>query len=337
LTYDGQWTIANNPSPWSLYDLDMISASDGWATTFFFFLHYDGVDWEPVWGPVSELYSIEMLSPDNGWATGQQDGESRILHWDGDQWGTVSNPSPETAYLAEVKMLTPNLGWIVGQADRWAHGEMVVMKWNGEIWSVMEEDFPDKYFANAILPFTEDDIWVVGSKLVPDEGFCDVGIGGYFNYPLAIHWDGESWTEIPPTNDPVYCGVSIDAASGAAPDDIWTSLTFHWDGRQWSDPFTYYDDRFSSMQMLSPNDGWTTYGSGLGQIFDGWGEIRHWDGTSWIPTDIPTKQGIAKIDMISPNEGWAVGSGGAMLQFRGEAPVGEYIYLPLVGKPLSGN
>lgn len=69
----------------------------------------------------------------------------------------------------------------------------------------------------------------------------------------------------------------------------------------------------------------------------GWGRIRHWDGTSWITTRIPTSQGIAKIDMISTTEGWAVGYGGAILHFRGDAPVGKYNYLPIIGKLSSGN
>lgn len=177
--------------------------------------------------------------------------------------------------------------------------------------------------------------------MAPNEGFCNISAippEDFLAYPLAIHWDGKAWTEIPPTDDPVYCGVSLQAAGGAASDDIWTALSFHWNGQQWTSYPSHIDDRLSSIQMLSSNDGWDTYGGATWQAWGmGWGRIRHWDGTSWITTRIPTSQGIAKIDMISTTEGWAVGYGGAILHFRGEAPVGKYNYLPIIGKLPSGN
>lgn len=177
--------------------------------------------------------------------------------------------------------------------------------------------------------------------MAPNEGFCNISAippEDFLAYPLAIHWDGIAWTEIPPTDDPVYCGVSLQAAGGAASDDIWTALSFHWNGQQWTGYPSHIDDRLSSIQMLSSNDGWDTYGGATWQAWGmGWGRIRHWDGTSWITTRIPTSQGIAKIDMISTTEGWAVGYGGAILHFCGEAPVGKYSYLPMIGKLPSGN
>jgi pyruvate/2-oxoacid:ferredoxin oxidoreductase beta subunit len=54
------------------------------------------------------LFSVSMLSATDGWATGVQ----RLLHWNGDLWTAVPNPTPNP--LLGVAMLSSNDAWAVG-------------------------------------------------------------------------------------------------------------------------------------------------------------------------------------------------------------------------------
>ncbi len=108
---------------------------------------------------------------------------------------------------------------------------------------------------SGVAAFAADDVWAVG------------GSGGD---PLALHWDGMTWTDTDaPTPSP---GVaSFSAVAGSGPDDVWavgvwdpiTDQTFieHWDGMAWSivpspNPPTSASTSFTGVSVVSATDAW---------------------------------------------------------------------------------
>ena len=99
-------TTPGAPRSWSLNDIAMASAVDGWAVGGDYsdsrIVRWDGMTWTPVNSPVGQgLNAIDLVSPDDGWAVGHQ---GAILHWDGHTWAQVKSPVTTTV-LADVDMV----------------------------------------------------------------------------------------------------------------------------------------------------------------------------------------------------------------------------------------
>ena len=101
-----------------------------------------------------------------------------------------------------------------------------------------------------------------------------------------------------------------------APADVWlagsgTAQLLHWNGSSWQS-FSGYSAT-TSIQMLSPDEGWaTTDGSYL----------LHYQHGTWqrVAADFPAQS----VSMISATDGWAVGAGG-LLHYR-PASCHDYYY-----------
>jgi len=87
-------------------------------------------------------------------------------------------------------------------------------------------------------------------------------------------------------------------------------VILRWDGTSWSvvenrsvveSPIS--DVGFSSVDMLSSDEGWIVGGTSGGD-----GVILRWDGTSWSVVESPISDAsFSLVDMLSSNEGWIVG------------------------------
>jgi hypothetical protein len=111
--WDGAaWTIHSSPpTPFygNLQGISAVSASDIWAVGFQGVVstlaeHWDGTNWSVVATPSapggnSSLSSVAAISTKDVWAvglviTGGSQKTTLAEHWDGQQWSTVSTPSP---------------------------------------------------------------------------------------------------------------------------------------------------------------------------------------------------------------------------------------------------
>ncbi len=145
LHWDGlQWTQVSVPISGGdtnlLYGVSAVSSTDVWAVghfsdpstgTYTLTLHWDGTKWSitpsPNLSPNGNfLFSVEAVSANDVWAVGQYTvpnppGPTLVMHWDGIEWGAVSNPNPGTIH---------NIFWgvsAVSTHDVWAVGN----QWDG--------------------------------------------------------------------------------------------------------------------------------------------------------------------------------------------------------------
>jgi hypothetical protein len=106
----------------------------------------------------------------------------------------------------------------------------------------------------------------------------DVWVGGPSG---PFHWDGQSWTQVPPPTSP--SARPVNAIWGCAPNDVWAMgpVATHWDGRQLS----YVDmpiaaGGFRAVWGSACDDVWAGFlDDALGS-----GRIAHWNGSAWLTT-----------------------------------------------------
>jgi hypothetical protein len=160
------------------------------------------------------------------------------------------------------------------------------------------------------------DAWSVGVRQPPQE----TGV------PLAEHWDGTSWTEVPVPPTPTGTG-ELDGVAATAPDNVWAvgdssgqgPIIRHWNGTAWgavtpapppgTEPLGA--DRLYDVAIAPTGQAWAV---GLYSNWDNPGPltlIEEWDGTSWkrVPTPSPGRTGnsLQSVAAISTTDAWAVG------------------------------
>lgn len=120
------WSYIDAPTYQTLYDVDMLSNTNGWAVgTGGVILHWNGSDWSEESSPTTcSLRSISMTSASDGWAVGGggygcSSQPSIILHWNGSAWSEVFSPVSET--LNSITMLSAEEGWAVGEGGTILH------------------------------------------------------------------------------------------------------------------------------------------------------------------------------------------------------------------------
>ena len=116
--WDGSlWTVTiTKQGHFGLVGVDMLSSSEGWAVGTNDMCHYTG-SWECHGTAYPILVSLEMLSANDVWVVGgtnsiRSESLGLIIHWDGNTWTVIDNPSNQT--LQSIDMLSANEGWAVG-------------------------------------------------------------------------------------------------------------------------------------------------------------------------------------------------------------------------------
>jgi hypothetical protein len=177
-------------------------------------------------------------------------------------------------------------------------------------------------------------IW--GMKALTQSDAWAVGVQATFtsNDPLALHWNGTSWTVVPTPTPVPNCedgniqwgGNSLNAVDGVSSRDMWAvgntcygmnTLFEHWDGTTWSmvpGPGLPKGDEWATLSgvaAISSSNVWA-----VGYRSSGWTEalIEHWDGNSW--TIVPgarlggTGSYLSAVAATGPNDVWAIGGNG---------------------------
>jgi hypothetical protein len=196
---------------------------------------------------------------------------------------------------------------------------------------------------SSTVAIADNDIWAVGVSN-PDTSTSE---------PVAVHFDGTSWSVVPtPT---VMQPAGFGGVAAVASNDVWAvgdqtvsskkssmeePLIEHWDGTSWSvvsSPNLPHGGSLSGVTAISTNDVWA-----VGRVLDSSGVVvaslvEHWDGTSWSVVSSPAFNGsdnVSRVSADASNDVWAVGSSpGVILHFDGTSWTRTVLPPALYGGP----
>ncbi|HET9250756.1 MAG TPA: hypothetical protein VFP58_01395 [Candidatus Eisenbacteria bacterium] len=245
------------------------------------------------------LRGIAGSSAEDVWAVG----DSRVtdvldrhlvLHWNGLGWTETAAPQVNDAQhmLWDVSALAPDLAWAAGlYAEGAGLASGYVLRWDGTQWSL---DF--HHAGWAIF-----DIWAIGADDVWAVGITNDALT---KPPLALHWNGSSWTRI----DPPKVGnrdQDLEAVHASASDNVWavgsyrnmTSLSYlayvvRWNGSRWDHV------PLATPPNVWPVDVWT-FGPSDTWVATDVGSVYHWNGSGWTEhaASVGSFAGIASDDL----------------------------------------
>jgi len=286
-----------------------------------------------VGNSVTRLTSVTALSPSDAWSVGYWRDEpsgigSLAIHWDGSQWGAVDLPN--TSHLGTQPQTlgvdhAPNGDvWIAGYLSTSypTNNLPLVIRRQGGDWDYVDTvtlrpqtEYPYAArggFAYGIDVLNENDAWAVGLA----NGFGD---GQTSSVPMALHWDGEEWTDVPV---PIISNRHHELSDvvAIASDDVWAvgdyrfiagtfrGVTYHWDGEEWTHVYSPIEEISQSgledVAATGPNDVWALGGS-ADQIV-----LMHWDGTAWSLMEPPPHSVGGTLAAIAPDDLWVSGWNG---------------------------
>ena len=250
------WSSYASPGTNGVTALWAFAPDDVWAGSQIM-LHFDGTSFKPVaTPPVGFIADFWGFAPNDLYAVSGGD----LLHWDGSAWSIVD-------FAGAIDPFDLQAVWGTSGDDLWLGDSFNghVFRWNGTAWStgitqtVMVADLwgagDGTVFAGGTFGISRfsGSVWTdVGDVRVASEaaglwGFSasDVWAGGEFG--TLAHWDGMSWTDTIPADNPKFQD-STKSIWGAAPSDVWAvgdgGAISHWDGASWSQiqvgGFPYY-------------------------------------------------------------------------------------------------
>lgn len=193
-------------------------------------------------------------------------------------------------YLSAIDFISNNDGWMT------AHGGQI-FHWNGKTWTTS-------------MPFSFDYVW-------SDIGFANHNIGwvigcdraGEKDVPLIQEWNGNSWQNIPLSDDIEndYCLTNMDIVSE---NDVWVignnyihCILLHWNGLQWQEFQTPAFRNGTAVGAVSTGQVWVLAGD----------RIYYWNGSKWTDTELPVDFYYSESDAqpavlaLSQNNVWVGG------------------------------
>jgi hypothetical protein len=217
--------------------------------------HWNGSKWSVVRSPNrfkvgdNQLLSVSGTAVDDVWAAGWAiSGASSIgyiplvLHWNGVSWSRIGLPITKEEALGGIEAAGRGDVWAVGWRSVATRQRVSIWHWDGDRWTHAPSPAGAPSGGEAALTAVSadgsTDVWAVGTTR-PD--------GVAPQVPLAMHWDGGSWTraDIPVAssdrhwvNDVVTVGPNLAWAVGAYIGDDPALLDSHplalrWNGTRW--------------------------------------------------------------------------------------------------------
>ncbi|MGW1676914.1 hypothetical protein [Saccharopolyspora sp. NPDC002376] len=227
------------------------------------------------------LVDGEVLAPDDVWTVGvpTKTKPGGMAHWDGQEWTRVdlAGPPGSLPEPTALKAFAPDDVWTVGGA-----GRGMAQHWDGQAWTdvpvpaLAEHDW-EAWKLTDVEGVASNDLWAVGYSTWPNG-----------SRTVALHWDGQAWTEVPAPDvngDPSVLEV-LDNVLALAPDDVWVGghsgpesrgvpYTAHWDGKAWQ--VIELGESGKITQLVQVGDQVQLFGVGPnGEPFR-----LGWDGAAW--------------------------------------------------------
>lgn len=175
------WTLDDLGS--YVHDLEMVSATDGWALTY-----RDGNDYLWHWG--GEAWSrhslpydiwpdtIAAAAPNDLWISGRigVGDDYWVWRWDGHTWQRWGFGNAE---IDDVAVVGPDDVWVAQQVYA-GDAQVRLSHWDGHTWT--QRTVPDMAFLSD-LDAAPGNVWVTGQR---------ANASGQF-----MRWDTAGWTELP--------------------------------------------------------------------------------------------------------------------------------------------
>ena len=197
---------------------------------------------------------------------------------------------PGGAYFTQSFALGPSGVWVVGADESQLHAW--IGHWSGADWRVTPTPYLGTRYnhLSGISGTASNDLWATG--------IAYPGQSDRVSHPIALHWDGRSWTVAALPTVPGTQGA-LGPVAAVARNDVWAagwsgdkgthrSLIEHWDGHTWTlasipngaDRYA----RLSSISALSARDVWAVGNDTRGYFSN---TVLHWGGTAWKSIDVP--------------------------------------------------
>ncbi len=262
---------------------------------------WNGTRWTRVSSPNkgnSFLAGVAAASSSDIWAAGTSGGGNAFtLHWNGTAWSIVPSPAKGPASsLAGVAAVSGSDAWAAGYycpSSSCSTFRTLILHWNGTAWTQVPSPNPDPSgfpALSAVTATSGTDAWAVGTRCI-----SGCGTGANVFQALLLHWNGNTWSQVPSpsTNVPFLFGAAAASRTSAwavGTDIHFKSVILHWNGTKWSTVPSPNPVPVATLlrgaAATSPSDAWAVgYGGPLGGA--GSTVILHWNGTAWSAVKSP--------------------------------------------------
>jgi hypothetical protein len=256
-------------------------SNDVWmAGSYGTVLHWDGTALTGAPRLTSHtLLKVWSSGPNDVWAVGES---GVVIRFDGTAWKPVASGTTEP--VTGVWGSGPNDIWIVSGDDSTFSKRGRILHWDGTCL---------RWVVNSASPFFD----------VYGRSAADVWAVGY--YGTAMHWDGQSWTQLPR-----LANKDLNALWGTSSSDLWavgdSGTALHWDGSAWSPTATNLPSDF----FFGVPDVWSVSGVAANDLWALAGNSRliRWNGSQWSSA-ISAPRVAYGLWHRSANELWLAGSG----------------------------
>ncbi|TDC90782.1 hypothetical protein [Actinomadura sp. 7K507] len=147
-----------------------------------------------------------------------------VARFDGSSFQKVATPSGRVERISTGAAGT----WLAERAAVWT-GRHSLYKRTGSTWTGVELP-AEIHTITDVQARTATDVWLVGARA------AEAGTPG--RLPAAAHFDGTSWTGVPPPELPADVeDHGFVKVVPVGPDDVWaitTEFLTHWDGDDWT-------------------------------------------------------------------------------------------------------
>ncbi len=215
--WDGtSWSIVSPASfPGVLYGVVALGPNDVWAVGTENYPgrglieHWDGTTWTATYLRFAALLrGLAAVGPRQIWAVGQRYGRTDpfgdttlTMRFNGSAWSRVPSPNPlsgnssDQNWLTSVSAVAASDVWAVGRDGNHDGGPLdqtLTEHWDGARWTIVPSPDPGGSSQDndlwGVAAVATGDVWAVG------------GVGSFLSpagsAPLAMHWDGSSWTQV---------------------------------------------------------------------------------------------------------------------------------------------
>lgn len=287
------WEVYNYPNGMTVYGLDMIDATAGWAGGAAGFMYsFNGTDWGGV--PTAfdrAIYAIDMIDSSEGWGVGYL---GIIIHYDGTNWQEFDDK--DVTALHDVQMINDSFGWAVGNVG-------TILVYSGGTWQPVTS--PTTNHLQAIDMLHAGDGWIVGES------------------GAVLRWNGSAWS----FRTVITGGLGFSDVDAVSSTDVWAvgdkGMIYHYGGgagdwaANWVQVASPISESITAIDMINSGDGWA--------VAEG-GHILRWNGSEWLTVTSPTTYDMFALDMIDVEEGvvgevedgWASGKAAKILRYTGE-------------------
>ncbi|MEA2577625.1 MAG: hypothetical protein QOD78_1213 [Chloroflexota bacterium] len=303
LTQDDAWLVA--------WDTNTGGEDQGYA------YHWDGAAWTKVTIPqpgVAEyVRGIGAIAPDDVWIVGSwqetttYESHAYIAHWEDAQFTQIPVDAGTSPRLFAADGVASDDVWTVGYHHANRRYVSLAMHWDGVSWTEVATPMPDlaERFLYGVDAIAADDVWAVGSTYTRATGVK----------PLALHWDGVSWTNTAPRSPgpgSLFAGVAA-----TAPNRAWAvgqvnngegSLIERWNGSRWK-VFPVPDTgvtptSLSDVSAVSAQKAWAVGSADATPL------LFRWNGTAWRSATVPGGHSgyLAEVDSLPSGVSFVAGT-----------------------------